>query len=148
MLSLKNVVARLEREELGSIIEDVRSVVSRVGAERVYPLAWILYRASSAIENVFGSGIPPSAERISSLEVLLTDLAVEAQVYSLRGVVDERLAREVGELLVDERLVSLLRSCRAGSCNPRGVVRWGLIFKLLAEVLWVAGGSGRDCIPG
>ncbi len=130
------------------VVEEVLEARARRAPEKLYPLAWLALRAWSAIMNVFGSGRPPSTEELSALEVTLASLAVEALVMAERGLVDDRLARELAQLLVDDRLVSLLRSCRAGSCNPKLVVNRGLVFRLLGEVLGVAGGADRDCIPG
>ena len=148
MLSLRAIASRLEQGELRTVIEEVMNIREKLGSERVYPLAWLLYRAWSAIMNVFGAGKPPSTEELSALEVTLTSLAVEAMLYAERGIVDERLARELAQLLIDDKLVSMLRSCRAGSCNPRLIANRGLVFKLLGEVLSLASGKGRDCIPG
>ena len=147
-MSLRALASRLEEGRLREAVEEVLEFREKRGAERLYPLSWLAFRAWSAILNVFGSGRPPSVEELSQLEVVLASLAVEAVVLAERGVVDERLARELAQLLIDDRLVSLLRSCRAGSCNPRLVVNRGLLFKLLGEVLGVAGGASRDCIPG
>jgi hypothetical protein len=147
MPSLRAIASRLENGELREALEEAMSLRGR-SPEKLYPLAWLAIRAWSSILNVFGGGRPPSTENLSLLEVKLAELAVEAHVMAERGIVDERLARELVQLLIDDRLVSLLRSCRAGSCNPRLVVAKAEVFRLLGEVLAVAGGASRDCIPG
>jgi len=148
MLSLRAIASRLREGDVRGALEIIEEHRGRLEAARVYPLAWLALRAWSAILNVFGAGVPPATEVLSQLEVRLTSLAVEARILAERGVVDEKLADELVSLLIDDRLVSLLRSCRGGACNPRAVMEYGELFRLLGEVLAVAGGADRDCIPG
>jgi len=146
-LSLRAIASRLEQGEYETVVKELMELKPSMRPERLLPLAWLSLRAWSAILNVFGANAPPSTERLSRLEVLLTQLAVEARVIALRGIVDEVHARELSTLLIDDKLVSLLRSCRAGQCNPRAVVKYAELFRLLGEVLALAAGGVRDCIP-
>ncbi len=147
-MSLRAIASRLREGDLRGAVEAVEEYRGRFEPARVYPLAWLALRAWSAILNVFGAGVPPSTELLSQLEVRLVELAVEAKVMAERGVVEERLADELIGLLIDDRLVSLLRSCRGGSCNPRAILEHGELLRLVGEVLALAGGAVRDCIPG
>ncbi len=145
---LRAIASRLQRGEYEEVVREIGALGARGRPERLLPLAWLALRAWSGILNVFGSRSPPSTERLSRLEVLLAQVAVEARLLAERGVVDEEAARDLIELLIDDRLVSLLRSCRAGQCKPRNIVSYGEVFKLVGEVLSLAGGRDRDCVPG